>query len=63
MFVCVCMVSQFDLSITKQNYFFVRCQSLSHIPNTSLRCPFKSAIMEVELDDGCKHDKTTDQEN
>ena len=36
--VCVCMVSQVDLSITKQNYFFVRCQSLSHIPNTSLRC-------------------------
>ena len=36
--VCVCMVSQFDLSITKQNYLFVRCQSLSHIPNTSLRC-------------------------
>ena len=34
--VCVCMVSQVDLSITKQNYFFVRCQSLSHIPNTSL---------------------------
>ena len=36
--VCVCVVSQFDLSITKQNYLFVRCQSLSHIPNTSLRC-------------------------
>ena len=34
----VCVVSQFDLSITKQNYLFVRCQSLSHIPNTSLRC-------------------------
>ena len=30
--------SQFDLSITKQNYLFVRCQSLSHISNTSLRC-------------------------
>ena len=27
--VCVCMVSQFDLSITKQNYLFVRYQSLS----------------------------------
>ena len=37
-FVCVCVVSQFDLSITKQNYLFVRCESLSHIPNTSLRC-------------------------
>ena len=36
--VCVCVVSQFDLSITKQNYLFVRCQFLSHIPNTSLRC-------------------------
>ena len=36
--VCVCVVSQFDLSITKRNYLFVRCQSLSHIPNTSLRC-------------------------
>ena len=34
----VCVVSQFDLSITKWNYLFVRCQSLSHIPNTSLRC-------------------------
>ena len=40
MYVClyVCVVSQFDLSITKQNYLFVRCESLSHIPNTSLRC-------------------------
>ena len=38
MCVCVCMVSQFDLSITKQNYLFVRCQSLCHMPNTSLRC-------------------------
>ena len=38
MCVFVCMVSQFDLSITKQNYLFVRCQSLSYIPNTSLRC-------------------------
>ena len=36
--VCVCVVSQFSLSITKQNYLLVRCQSLSHIPNTSLRC-------------------------
>ena len=36
--VCVCVVSQFDLSITKWNYLFVRCQSFSHIPNTSLRC-------------------------
>ena len=42
---CVCVflwvcgvISQFDLSITKPNYFFVRCQFLSHIPNTSLRC-------------------------
>ena len=26
----VCVVSQFDLSITKQNYLLVRCQSLSH---------------------------------
>ena len=34
---CVCgMVSQFDLSITKQNQLFVRCQSLSQIANTSL---------------------------
>ena len=36
--VCVCVVSQFDLSITKQNYLFVRRQTLSHIPNTSMRC-------------------------
>ena len=36
--VCVCVVSQFDLFITKQNYLFVRCQSFSHISNTSLRC-------------------------
>ena len=34
----VCVVSQFDVSITKRNYFFVRCQSLFHMPNTSLRC-------------------------
>ena len=33
------MVSQFDLSITNQNDLFVRCQSLSHITNTSLQCP------------------------
>ena len=32
----VCVVSQFDLFITKQNHLFVRYQSLSHIPNTSL---------------------------
>ena len=38
LFLCVCVVSPFDLSITKQNYFFVRCQSLSHIPNSSLQC-------------------------
>ena len=38
LFWCVCVVSQFDLSITKRKYLFVRCQSLSHIPNTSLRC-------------------------
>ena len=35
----VCVVSQFDLSATKQNYFFIRCQSLFHIPNTFLKCP------------------------
>ena len=35
--VCVCVVSQFSLSITKQNYLLVRCQSLPHIPDTSLR--------------------------
>ena len=34
----MCVVSQFDLSIAKRNYLFVRCQSSSHIPNTSLRC-------------------------
>ena len=56
---CVCMVSQVDLSITKQNYLFIRCQFLFHIPNTSFAM-FKSAIMEVELDDGSKHGKTTD---
>ena len=54
--VCVCaswyVVSQFDLSITKQNYLSVRCQFLS-----------KSAIMEVELDDGGKHGKTKDGGN
>ena len=33
-----CVVSQFYLCITKRNYLFVRCQSLSHIPNISLRC-------------------------
>ena len=38
LFLCVCVVSQFDLSITKQNYHFLSCQSLSHIPNTSVRC-------------------------
>ena len=38
LFLCVCVTSHFDLSITKQNYLFVRCQFLSHIPNTSLRC-------------------------
>ena len=35
---CLCAVSQFDLLIIKQNYLFVRCQSLSRIPNTSLQC-------------------------
>ena len=34
----MCVVSQFDLSITKQNYLLVRCRSLSHIPNTSFQC-------------------------
>ena len=57
--VCVCMVSQVDLSITKQNYLFARCQSLSHIPNTSFAM-FKSASMEVELDNGVKYGKKTD---
>ena len=38
MCVFMCVVSQFDLFITKQNYLFVRCQSLSHIPSSSLRC-------------------------
>ena len=38
LFLCLCVVSQFELSITKWNNLFVRCQSLSHIPNTSLRC-------------------------
>ena len=56
------MVSQFDLSITKQNYLFVRCQSLPHVPNTS-SAMFKSAIIEAELDDRGKHDKTTDRGN
>ena len=56
--VCVCVISQFDLSITKQTYLFVRCQSLSHIPN--FFAIFKSAIMEIELDEGGKHNKTTD---
>ena len=37
-YVCVYVVSQFDLSITKWNCLFVTCQSLSHIPNTSLQC-------------------------
>ena len=35
---CVCVISQFDLSITKRNYLFIRCQSLSHICSTSLWC-------------------------
>ena len=59
---CVCVVPQFDLSITKQNYLSVRCQSLSHIPNT-LCDVHKSAIVEAELDYGGKHDKTTDGRN
>ena len=73
---CVCVVSQFDISITKQNNLFVRCRS-SILVNIGLClifvqmsvfvqhffAMFKSAIMEVELDDGGKHDKTTDGEN
>ena len=35
---CVSVIPQFDLSITKQNYLFVRYQLLSHIPNTSSQC-------------------------
>ena len=46
----VCVVSQFDLSITKQNCLFVRCQSLSHIRNNSLRC----SIWKLKLMTGVK---------
>ena len=46
--VCVCVVSQFDLSITKQNYLFVRHQTLSHIPNTSMRCS-NQPLQELNL--------------
>ena len=35
---CVFVVSQFDLYVTKRNYLCVTCHALSHIPNTSLRC-------------------------
>ena len=45
---CVCVVSQFDLSITKQNYLYVRCQTLSHIPNTSMRCS-NQPLQELNL--------------
>ena len=55
--VCVCVVSQFDLSITKQNYLFVRCQFLSHIPTKHF---IVNLMMGVELDDGGKHDKTNE---
>ena len=58
--VCVCVISQFDLFITKQNYIFVRSQFL---PRRHFFEMFKSAIMEVELDDGGKHGKTTDGGN
>ena len=53
------MVFQFDLSITKRNYLFVAKTSV-FVPYTShFFAMFKSAIMEVELDDGGKHSKTT----
>ena len=58
-FVLVCVVSQFDLFITKQNYLFVRCQSLSHISNTSLQCSNQS-LWKLNLMTGGKHNKTTD---
>ena len=58
---CVCVVSQFDLFIKKQNYLFVRCQFLSHIPNTSLRCS-NQPLWKLNLMTG-KHDKTTDGGN
>ena len=35
--VCVCGISVWFI-YNKKNCLFVRCQSLSHIPNTSLRC-------------------------
>ena len=57
--VCVCVLSQLHLSITKQNFLFVRSESLSHIPNNFFVMS-KSAIMEVELNDRGKCDKTTD---
>ena len=36
--VCVCMVFQFDISETKQNYLFVRCRPLFNISKASLQC-------------------------
>ena len=36
-YLCVYGISVW-LSITKQNYLFLRCQSLYHMRNTSLRC-------------------------
>ena len=59
---CVCVVSQIDLSITKQNYLFVGCQSLSHISNTSLRCS-NQPLWKLNLMSGGKHDKTADGKN
>ena len=46
--VCVCVVSQFDLSLTKQSYLFVRCQSSSHICNTSSQC-FNQPLWKLNL--------------
>ena len=58
MCVCLCVVSQFDLSSIKQNYVFVRCQSLPHMPNTSLRCS-NQPLWKLNLMTGGKHDKKT----
>ena len=57
--VCVCGISVWFIYNKTKIYF---CKMSVFVP-----CPFfamfKSAIMEVELDDGGKHDKTTDGGN
>ena len=57
---CVCGISVwFIYNKTKPTF----CKMSVFAPYTEhFFAMFKSAIMEVELDDGVKHDKTTDTE-